>query len=63
MIRAQEVEQPHRLLGRARPDDLEADSLDLLQRLAPRDECRQHEVAERTVLEQQVAKRSRSTAM
>ena len=36
-----------------RADDLDADSLDLLERLAPRDERRQQEVAERPVVEQQ----------
>ena len=36
-----------------RADDLETDAVDLLQGLAPLDERRQHEVAERPVLEQE----------
>jgi hypothetical protein len=43
-------------------DDLEAHALDLLQRLTPLHEGRQHEVAERAVLEQERAEASRSTA-
>ena len=36
-----------------RADDLDADALDLLQRFASGNEGREHEVAERSVLEQQ----------
>jgi hypothetical protein len=50
-----EFEQPHRGLGRTRPHDLEADSLDPLQGFAPGDEGREQDVAELTVLEQQPA--------
>ena len=54
-VRPSEFEQPHRGLGRARPHDLEADSLDPLQGFAPGDTGRQQDVAELTVLEQQPA--------
>ena len=40
-----------------RADDFEPDPGDLLQRFAPRDERRQHEAAERPVIEQQGAQR------
>ena len=40
-----------------RTDDLETDALHALQRLAPRDEGREHEVAERAVLVQQRSQR------
>ncbi len=56
-VAARELEHPHRRFGRVRPDDLETDALDPLERLAPRDEGRQHEVAERAVLVQQRAQR------
>ena len=48
-----ELKHAHRGLGRTRADDLEADALDLLERFPPRDERRQHEVAERLVIEQE----------
>ena len=54
-VGAGEVEHLHRRLGRARPDDLDADPLDGLQRLPPGDEGREDEVAERCVFEQQRA--------
>ena len=47
------LEQLHRGLGRTRPDDLHADALHALERLAPGDEDGEHEVAERPILEQQ----------
>ena len=56
-VGADEVEHLHRRLGRARPDDLEADPLDALERLSPGDEGREDEVAERPVVEQQRAQR------
>ena len=56
-LRAGEVEHPHRRLGRTRADDLEADPLDALQRLAAGDEGREEEVAERSVVEQERAQR------
>ena len=43
--------------GRVRADDLDADPLDPLERFAPGDEGRQHEVAERAVLVQQRSQR------
>jgi hypothetical protein len=49
-----ELEQPSRRFGRARPHDLEADSLNLLEGLAPGDEGREQEIAELAVLEQQI---------
>ena len=52
-VRSCEVDHPHGRLGRVRPDDLDADALDALQRLAPGHERRQKEVAERTVVEEQ----------
>ena len=54
-VRAQETEHPHRRLRRARPDNLDADTLHSLQRLAARHECGKDEVAERAVLEEQRA--------
>ena len=60
---ARELDRPQRRGRRARPDDLEADAFGPLQRLAPRDEGREQEVAERPVLEQQRPQASRSTAM
>lgn len=48
-----EFHQAHRRLGRAWPDDLEADALHPLQRLAPGHERRQKEVAERAIVEEQ----------
>ena len=56
-VAAREVDHPHRGRRRVRADDLEADALDLLQRLAPRDERREQQVAERPVLEEQRAQR------
>ena len=56
-VAAGEVEHPHRGLGRARPDDLQPDALDRLQRLAPGDEGGEEQVAERAVLEEQRAQR------
>ena len=50
-----EVEHPHRRGGRVRADDLQPEPCDRLQRLAPRDEGGQDEVAQRPVLEQQRA--------
>ena len=54
-VRPSEFEQPHRGLGRTRPHDLQADPPDPLQGFAPSDEGREQEVAELTVLEQQLA--------
>ena len=54
-VGAREVEHPHRCLGRTRAEDLDADAFDALQGLPPRDERRQHEIAQRGVLEQQRA--------
>jgi hypothetical protein len=51
------IDHPHRRLGRARADDLEADAVRPLQELSPRHERREHEVAERLVFEQQQAER------
>ena len=56
-IGSREVEQPHRRIGRPRPEDLKADPLDALQRLPPGDERRQHEIAERPVIEKQRTQR------
>ena len=56
-VGAGEVEHPHRRLGRTRPDDLEADPLDALERLPAGDEGREDEVAERSVVEQERAQR------
>ena len=49
-VRACEIEDPHRRLGAHRADDLEADPLHGLQRLAAGDERGQEQVAERAVL-------------
>src|ERR1700729_2983013 len=49
-IAAGEGQYLHRRPGRARAHDLEADALDPLQGLAPGDEGREHEIAERLVL-------------
>ena len=46
-------DQTHRRLRRARADDLDSNPRHALQRLAPRDERRQHEIAERPVVVQQ----------
>ena len=54
-VAADELEQPHRRRERVRADDLEPEPGDLLQRLAARDERREHEDAERPVVEQQRA--------
>src|SRR5207244_13428356 len=56
-VGAGEVEHLHRRLGRARPDDLEADPLHALERLPAGDEGREDEVAERSVVEQERAQR------
>ena len=56
-IRAREVEHPHRRFGAVRADDLEADSLHALQRLAPGDERGKDQVAEGAVLVQERAQR------
>jgi hypothetical protein len=50
-VGASEVEHLHRHLGRARPDDFEADPFDALERLPAGDEGREDEVAERSVVE------------
>jgi hypothetical protein len=50
-IAPREVEHPRCGFGRARAHDLETDPLDPLQSFAPGDERREHEVAERPVLE------------
>jgi hypothetical protein len=42
---------------RARPDDLDADALDALERFPPSDEGREDKVAERSVVEQECAQR------
>ena len=55
-VAAREVEHLHRRLGRVRPDDHQPEALNGLERLAPRDERRQKQVAERAILEQQLAK-------
>ena len=52
-IPAEEVEHPYRGLRRARADDLHAHVLHPLQRLAPGDEGREHQIAERPVFVQQ----------
>ena len=52
-IHAEEVEHPHRGLRRARTDDLQAQVLHPLQRLAAGDEGREEQIAERSVLVQQ----------
>ena len=49
-VRARKLEHPHRWLGAVRADDLEADPLHALQRLAAGDEGGEDEVAERAVL-------------
>ena len=54
-VAAREVEHPHRRLGRARANDLQAQALHRLERLSPGDECGQDEVAQRPVVEQQLA--------
>ena len=46
------LEHPHRRLRRSRAHDLQTDAFDLLQCLAARDEGREQEVAQRSVLEQ-----------
>ena len=56
-VGADEVEHLHGGFRRARPDDLDADALDALERLPPSDEGREDEVAERSVVEQQCAQR------
>jgi hypothetical protein len=61
-VGAGEVEHPHRLLRRARPDDLEADTLDTLEGLPSRDEGREDEIAEGAVLEQKAPQRVAATA-
>ena len=48
-VRARELENAHRRLRTARADDLQADTLDALQRLASGDERREQEVAQRPV--------------
>jgi hypothetical protein len=52
-----EVNQPPGRRRRARPDDLQAHVLGLLERLAAGDEGAQDEVAERAVLEHESAQR------
>ena len=52
-VRAREIEHPHRRLGSVRADDLEADPLHALQRLAAGDEGGEEEVAEWAVLVEQ----------
>ena len=56
-VRAREIEHPHRRLGAVRADDLEADPLHALQRLAAGDEGGEEEVAERAVLVEERAQR------
>jgi hypothetical protein len=56
-VAAREVEHAHRGVGRVRPDHLQADALDRLQRLAACDEGGEQQVAQRPVLEQQRAQR------
>jgi len=51
------LDRPPRRLRRARPDDLDADAVALLQDLATPDEGRQDHVAQRRVLEQQRSQR------
>src|SRR6201993_4340251 len=54
-VRPRDVDQAQRRLGGARADDLDADALHALQRLAAGDEGRKHQVAQRAVLEQEPA--------
>ena len=56
-VRARELEHPHRRLRTVRADDLEADPLHALQRLTPRDERGEEQIAERAVLVQKRAQR------
>jgi hypothetical protein len=56
-VAAREVEHPHRRVGRARSNDLQAEALHRLERLPPRDERGQDKVAQRPVVEQQLAHR------
>jgi hypothetical protein len=51
-VGARPVEHLHRGLRSVRPDDLHADPLHTLKRLAPRDEGREHEIGERRVFEE-----------
>ncbi len=57
-IRARELEHAHRRLRAVRTDDLQTDPRDALQRLPPRDERGEHDVAELTVLVEERAQRS-----
>ena len=57
-VRAREIEHPHRRLGAVRADDLEADPLHALQRLAAGDERGEEQVAERAVLVEERAQRA-----
>ncbi len=57
-VRARELEHPHRRLRTVRTDDLQADPLHTLQRLAPRDERGEEQVAERAVLVEERAQRA-----
>ena len=56
-VAARELDDRARLRGRARSDHLHADPLDPLERLPPRDEGREQEVAQRPVLEQERSQR------
>jgi hypothetical protein len=56
-VGAGEVEHLPRWLGRAWPDDLDADPFDPLERLPAGDEGREHDIAERAVVEEKRAER------